>query len=70
MDGGHEGGGGPDAVELSAYELERLANIKRNQAVLVALGLLDRSPCIIEGGGGGERERARKQGRRRAVLAE
>ena len=39
MDGGHEGGGGPDAVELSAYELERLANIMRNQAVLVALGL-------------------------------
>ena len=62
MDGGHEGGGGPDAVELSAYELERLANIERNEAVLVALGLLDRSPSKEE-----EEERAaRQEARRRA----
>jgi hypothetical protein len=63
MDGGHEGGGGPEAVELSAYELERLANIERNEAVLVALGLLDRSPSKEEE----EEERAaRQEARRRA----
>ena len=64
MDGGHEGGGGPEAVELSAYELERLANIERNEAVLVALGLLDRSPSKEEEE---EEERAaRQEARRRA----
>ena len=29
-------------MELSAYELERLANIERNEAVLVALGVQQR----------------------------
>ena len=50
--------------ELSAYELERLANIKPNEAVLVALGLLDRSPSKEEE----EEERAaRQEARGRAV---